>query len=216
MQSPAHKIPLALPGNMARSRITLSKSPLQKNAEPFSKHRGYTIVELFLTLAVLMVVLGLMINVSNRVRRESADKITRQMLSRLTLMMAQYRRQNGQLPPVTPLIETNQTINESDLLIRSRKNNADFVRYLQLTQLASRPDADDDPLASGLHQTGSDPPLLEDPWGTPIVFMAGQNPAIGLPPRDAFFFFSTGPDRLFLTHQDNFYSYEETAAGEAD
>src|ERR1700749_1255676 len=51
--------------------------------------RGYTLVELFLTLAVLMIVLGMMINLSNRVRRSSADKATRQMLSRLATLMAQ-------------------------------------------------------------------------------------------------------------------------------
>jgi hypothetical protein len=43
----------------------------------------------------------------------------------------------------------------------------------------------------------------------PIVFMPAMNPAIGMAPQNRRFFFSAGPDRNFLTQEDNLYSYEE-------
>jgi type II secretory pathway pseudopilin PulG len=170
------------------------------------KNNGYTLVELFLTLAVLMIVLGLMINLSNRVRRESADKVTRQVLARLTVLMAEYQKQNDdQLPPTTPLIDLSHVTNESTLQISARENSADFVRYLKLKSIASNKSSGDDMLVTSLNDS-----VLEDPWGSPIVFMPGQNPAIGMAPSDAFFFFSAGPDRQFLTREDNVYSYEQS------
>ncbi len=178
--------------------------------------RAYTLVELFLTLAVLMVVLGMMINLSTRVRRESADRVTRQMLAELQGRMAQYRRDNdGQLPPVTAIIGPIQVPNEADLQVAARLNNADFFRCLRLGELANRRTTGDDPLANAVRQanastTGASVPLLEDPWGTPIVFMPGQSPLIGMAPGNVFFFVSAGPDRQFLTHDDNLYSYDET------
>ena len=187
----------------------------------FSPRSGYTLVELFLTLAVLMVILGMMMNLSKRVRREAADKLTRQMLSELKGMMDEYTRQNdGHLPPVMPLMDLSQAnslaVSESDLLIRARQNNAQFFRYLRLGELAKRDTAGNDPLVSALHHAGPQSSVLEDsgiedPWGSPIVFMPKQDPAIGMAPRDDFFFFSAGPDRLFLTREDNLYSYEESA-----
>ncbi len=182
---------------------------------------GYTLVELFLTLAVLMVVLGLMRNLSDRVRRESADRVTRQILSRLNGMMAEYQRENhGQLPPVTPLISPNTAPNtapqsaappEAVLQANALENNADVSRYLRLDTLANRKSTGGDPLVGALHPNGAGAPLILDPWGSPIVFMPSQNPAIGMAFGDAFFFCSAGPDRLFLTHQDNLYSYDANA-----
>ena len=59
---------------------------------------------------------------------------------------------------------------------------------------------------------------LRDAWGSPVGFMPAQHPWIGMAPKGraqeaAFFFFSAGPDRLYLTRDDNLYSYE-TVAGE--
>ena len=171
------------------------------------RKNGYTLVELFLTLAVLMILLGLMINLSNRVRRESADKLTRQMLARLTVIMAAYQQQNdGDLPPTTPLIDLSHVTNETTLQMSARQNSADFVRYLKLKSIASDKSPGDDVWAGSLNDS-----VLEDPWGSPIVFMPEQNPAIGMAPSDAFFFFSAGPDRQFLTREDNVYSYEQNA-----
>jgi hypothetical protein len=166
-----------------------------------------------------MVVLGLMIKLSNRVRNEAADDVTRKMLIELTGIMAQYQRDNGgQLPPVTPLINASadpQSVTEVDLQAAARQNNADFFRYLRLGALANRKSTGDDPrseaVTSEIRQSAADKPVLEDPWGTPIVFMQSQHPSIGMAPGNVFFFVSAGPDRHFLTHDDNLYSYDDTA-----
>ena len=180
---------------------------------------AYTLVELFLTLAVLMIVLGLMMNLANRVRRESADKVTRQLLARLTAAMADYRKQNdGNLPPVTPLIDPTNAASESAMQTAAWLNNADTIRFLRIAEPLNSTMTNSrttDPWADSLTRSGSSPTVLKDPWGSPIVFMPQQNPAIGMAPGDVFFFFSAGPDRQFHTREDNLYSYEESV-GNAD
>lgn len=167
---------------------------------------AYTLVELFLTLAVLMILLGLMINLSNRVRRESADKMTRKVLAQLTVMMAQYRKQNlDTLPPVTSLIDASNVLSESILQATAVRNSSDVVLFLKLQSAVSDKTASNNPLKGCLIDG-----VMLDPWGSPIVFMPAQNPAIGMAPSDAFFFFSAGPDRQFLTREDNVYSYEQS------
>jgi hypothetical protein len=104
---------------------------------------------------------------------------------------------------VQPVAELGQAPSEATLQILARQNNADFVRYLHLQSAAKIGGPGDDALAECMTNG-----VLEDPWGSPIVFMPRQHPAIGMAPGDAFFFISAGPDRLFLTHDDNFYSFE--------
>jgi hypothetical protein len=48
---------------------------------------------------------------------------------------------------------------------------------------------------------------VRDAWGSPIVFMASMNPAVGMAAK-GWFFFSAGPDRKYTTKSDNLYSYE--------
>jgi type II secretory pathway pseudopilin PulG len=174
--------------------------------------RGYTLVELFLTLIVVMIVLGVMINIANRVRDQSAQRATQQILSRLDHLLEQYRKDNdGQLPPISPVILPGHHLSEETLQAAALANNADLVRYLNLPTLSRISKQSDDPLYRNLRFNGPRP-LLEDSWGKPIVFMPHQDPAIGMDPRgDTFFLFSAGPDRLFLTHADNVYSYDEVS-----
>jgi type II secretory pathway pseudopilin PulG len=180
------------------------------------RRRAYTLVELFLTLAVVMIILGLMMNMSKRVRSESADKATRKILSQLVVLLNQYQTTYGQLPPIRPFISDGQRPTEESLQSTALANNADLVRYLDLTTLAKKNRSADDPLFSSLRQIDPNHCLLEDPWGSPIVFMRRQNPAIGMAPGDAFFLLSAGPDKLYLTREDNLYSYEESVVGNAE
>ncbi len=171
--------------------------------------RAYTLVELFLTIAVLMIVLQLMVSLSNRVRRESADRLTRQMLRDLAVRMDDYIAANGgAVPEITPLIDTGP-IDESTLQKVARQNNAQFLKCLNLPPAGAGRTTEPDDLARNVHRDGAGQPALDDPWGTPIVFMPRQDPAIGMAPNNRAFFFSAGPDTLFLTREDNLYSYEE-------
>jgi type II secretory pathway pseudopilin PulG len=167
---------------------------------------GYTLVELFLTIGVLMIVLGLAVNWANRLRQTSLERKTRQQLQRLTAAVSRYQLEHGgRLPDVTPLLDPtlaspNDTATADPPQLRvAASRNGDEVRRALAWPAPADP-ADDD---------------LIDPWGTPIVLMPQQSPAIGMAPGDRFFFVSAGPDRRFLTRADNLYSYdyaEDTAS----
>jgi hypothetical protein len=111
--------------------------------------------------------------------------------------MDQYIATNaGQLPDIPELVQPGQKLEESVLMPHALANNGAFVRLLALKQ---------DRAGYASLSNG----LLTDPWGTPYVFMPHQNQAIGLAPQDRSFFFSAGPDRKFLTKDDNLYGYEQ-------
>ena len=189
--------------------------------------RGYTLIEFFVTIAILIIVFGLMVDLARRVRRNSADRLTRQLLQQLTALMENYTEHNdGQLPPVTPFFPSGTSLDEAELQATARANNADFVRLLRgqtdLTRpttaavaAPAAPSARDllrgrpQDLFSGLPLSLYNEVTLHDPWGSPIVFMPRQHPLIGMAPGDRFFFFSAGPARRFLTRDDNLYSYED-------
>ena len=159
---------------------------------------GYTLVELFLTVAVLMMVLGLVVNMANRLRGESLARQCRRQLQRLTRAVDQYTAAHGGRPPdATPLLNPDAVpaaagaADPPEVRARAARNRDDVRRALGW---AAPADPADDP--------------LRDPWGTPIVLLPRQNPAIGMAPGDRFFFVSAGPDRAFLTRADNLYSYD--------
>ncbi len=65
---------------------------------------GFTLVETLTTIAVLVIVLGLMVSLSRHVREASADELTKDILHRLDAVMDVYVHQNGAIPAVTPFI----------------------------------------------------------------------------------------------------------------
>jgi type II secretory pathway pseudopilin PulG len=208
MTPAAPLFPSFAPGAPVRGSSRPRSSFILHHSSFSSRNRAYTLVELFLTLAVLMIVLGLMMNLSNRVRRESCDRLTRQVLARLTALMGEYQKTYNALPPVQPLLQSGPPPAEPALQLLAGQNNQQFVQYLNLIPLAHAHAAEDAPLAESFGQSAASTGLLQDPWGSPIVFMPQQNPAIGMAPGDASFFFSAGPDRMYLTREDNVYSYE--------
>lgn len=161
-------------------------------------HRGYTLVELFLTIGVLVMVLGLAVNLADRLRRTSLDHRARQQLQQLSAAVARFQAAHAsQLPAAMPLLDPAEplphepaTIDPATLTARAARNAADVRLALGWTP-ATRPTEDP----------------FTDPWGTPIVFMPSQT-AIGMAPGDRPFFVSAGPDRQFITRADNLYSYD--------
>ena len=58
------------------------------------------------TVAILVIVLGLMVSLARDVRNRSAERVTKDMLQKLDRMMGQYVERNNQaLPPITPLVD---------------------------------------------------------------------------------------------------------------
>ena len=66
-----------------------------------SFRRGFTMIELLTSIAVLVIVFGLMISLSNFVRNTSATDLTVSLLRKLDDQLEQYSQKNGgQFPPV--------------------------------------------------------------------------------------------------------------------
>ncbi len=152
-------------------------------------------------MAALVIVFGLMVNLANVVRNESARDITQSLLRDLDLAMQTYVQANGGVPEIAhPLIPGTQLPGEQTLLNNAHLNSRDFVRILRAARLIPRS-------VSEQPQSYYDGQELRDAWGTPIVFMPHYNKFIGQAQRP-FFFVSAGPDQKFLTIADNIYSYE--------
>jgi prepilin-type N-terminal cleavage/methylation domain-containing protein len=169
-----------------------------------SLRRGFTLIELLTTIAVLVVVFGLVISLANFVRNTSATELTTSLLRKMEEQLSAYSRRNdGQLPAAVR-VDPLPGMMEEQVGRLARQNNEDLVKALSAqanlatTVFAELPSSVYDPA------TGT----VRDAWGSPIVFMPAMHPAIGMALDDRPFFFSAGPDRRYLTREDNLYSYE--------
>ncbi len=178
---------------------------------------GLALSELLLVIVTLTVVLGLVVSLARRVRRESAHALASRVLAELDQTLAGYRQREARLPEIPSLLPADDEWapfaarpTEAALAARVLENNRRAVTSL-------RPGSVDDAgsPAAALGSLLYDGQTLRDPWGTPIAFMASGSPLIGTAPGDGPFFFSAGPDGRFLTRDDNLYSYE-TASTEAE
>lgn len=168
------------------------------------RRQGFTLVEMLTTVALLIIVLGLMVSLARYVRRRSADELTRKMLVNLHAAMVEYTRQYG-LPVIPPLLDAKEARPVADEVALERSalaNNRQLVQILRAHKDLSAKAFRDLPLSL------YDEATLRDAWGTPIVFMPGMHRLIGMAPGNEWFFFSAGPDRQYLTRDDNHYSYE--------
>ena len=163
-----------------------------------SLRRAFTLIEMLTTVAILVIVLGLMVSLARDVRNRSAERVTKDMLLKLDRMMGQYVERNNQaLPPITPLVDaaaregSPEPTDDAKLKAAALHNNGDLARALRAQAHASDLS-----------------PSFFDAWGNPVVFMPRQHPSIGMAGGDRFFFVSPGPDGKFLTREDNLYSYE--------
>jgi prepilin-type N-terminal cleavage/methylation domain-containing protein len=166
-----------------------------------ARGRGFTLVETMTAVALLTIALGLMVSLSHNVREASADGLTKDILHRLDAAMAAYVHQNGTVPVVAPFIGEQQIPPEPQLRRSAERNNESFVRALKSAGLLTGRFDD-------LSVAYYDEAHVRDAWDSPIVFMSHMHPAIGMNPK-GWFFFSAGPDRLYLTRDDNLYSYDQ-------
>lgn len=164
---------------------------------------GFTLVEMLTTVAMLIIVLGLMVSLARYVRRRSAEDLTRKALVNLHLVMSEYVSRNG-VPAIDTLVE-GRNLDETTLQAKAAAHNRALVRFLRSNREVSAKAFRDLPL------TIYDETSVRDAWGTPIVFMPSRHDQIGMAPNNDWFFFAAGPDRQYLTRDDNLYSYEMVA-----
>jgi hypothetical protein len=158
------------------------------------------------TIAVLVIVLGLMVSLARRVRAQSAEEVTKALLTRLDGLVAEYQaRHDRRLPVVSPLIPPNTSVsllNERTLMRNAEQNSRDLIRALK---------SDSPSVASAfadLPVSYFDETMVRDAWGSPIVFMPTGDRLLGTALADRYFFFSAGADGHYLSRYDNLYSYE--------
>ena len=172
-----------------------------------SRRRGLSLSELLLVLLGLGLVLGLVVSLARRVRREASHRLAERVLIDLERSLAAYAAANGgAVPAVVALLPGDRAEPPAaEVAARALRNNRQIVAALDLRRSGHDGDALD---ALGLLFDGE---TLRDPYGTPIAFLAGFDPRVGMAGGDRPFFVSAGPDGDFLTRGDNLYSYE--AAG---
>lgn len=171
------------------------------------RSRGFTLVEMLSTVALLIIILGLMVSLARYVRRRSAEDLTRKILVNLHTAMQEYTRRHG-VPQFDSFIE-GPNADESALQRTAEVNNRQFVQFFRAHKDMSEKGFRELPLSVYNEAT------VRDAWGTPLVFMPAMHKLIGMAPNNDWFFFSAGPDRQYLTRDDNQYSYEAASAGEA-
>lgn len=191
--------------------VPSSLSPLVPSPPPFVPSPlaprplplAFTLIEMLTTVALLVIVLGLMVSLARYVRNRSATQLTREVLANLNDAMTSYRKTHGAdaSPPVNMIADPGADLPDEQTLLRAAEaNNRKFVAALRANL--------GDKFWQELPGTIYDRQMLRDAWGTPIVLMPAKHNAIGMAPGDTSFFFSAGPDRMYHTRQDNLYSYE--------
>ncbi|MGH7215409.1 MAG: type II secretion system protein [Tepidisphaeraceae bacterium] len=183
--------------------------------------RAFTLIEMLATVAVLIVAMGLMVSLARHVRARSARVLTTGLLAQLDSLMRQYHKDHGSttpglgrdLPEVFSVLPLDRPVPDELFLQRAaRRNNADFTRALRgLKRRRPGESSNELPTAqafSELPVSIYDERTVRDAWGSPIVYLTRHHPSVGMAPDDRPFFFSAGPDGLFLTRDDNLYSYD--------
>ena len=193
----------------------MSAPPKQKTYQRIGGCRrrrgGFTLIEMLTTVAMLIIMLGLMVSLARYVRRRSAEDLTRRILVNVHTAMLEYTSVNG-----TPAIESFISggggagagpVDESSLQQTALVNNRQVVQFFKSHKELSAKAFRELPLSI------YDEATIRDAWGTPIVFMPSMHRQIGMAPGQEWFFFSAGPDRQYLTRDDNQYSYEALGPG---
>lgn len=156
------------------------------------------------TVAALVIIFGIIVDLARHVRNRSAGELTRRLLADLDQALARYQARYLQPPAVPALIPVDQPDwpSREGLDVRAQANSGQWVRALRTSgELGER-------MFGGLPLAIYDATQVRDAWGSPIVLMPTGRTDIGMAPGDKPFFFSAGPDRRFQTREDNLYSYE--------
>jgi len=167
--------------------------------------RALTFIEMLTTMAALVILLGLVVSLAQRVRSRSAETLTRQLLAQLEAVMSQhqspdYATLHAALGEVPPLLMDEKKLSDADLRKRAEENSAQFVRtFTQKTNLA---------VFRKLPTALYDQTMLRDAWGTPVVYFHPGARNFVIDKRGRAYFMSAGPDRKFSATEDNLYSYE--------
>src|SRR5215207_6603410 len=97
---------------------------------PSRPRRAFTLIEMLTTVALLIIVLGLMVSLARYVRRRSAEDMTRKVLVNLHVAMSEYVGQYGAVA-IGSFIQGKDVIETSALKQAALENNLELVRFLR-------------------------------------------------------------------------------------
>src|SRR5688572_7004306 len=101
--------------------------------------RAFTLIEMLTTVAVLVIVLGLMVSLARDVRNRSADRLTKDLLRRLDELVKQYKTRNLKglplsqqrlYPAAFPLID-GEVPDEKTLRKNATRNSRELIRTIK-------------------------------------------------------------------------------------
>ena len=191
---------------------------------------GFVLVEILLIAAVLWIAIGLLISLSRHVRSRSAESDTARMLWKAHLALSRAQSAQASTDGATGIVSSSTVAEASavgglpkplgldELAIASPKTVRQTLdghnRVLVHALLQSMPDDEaNDPRSqvawARLSRSMFDGQTLRDAWGTPVVLARGDDQRLGLAPGRRDYCLSAGPDRNFLTRDDNLYSFEQ-------
>ncbi len=173
------------------------------SSTPAVRRRGFTLVEVAVMAAGVALLMGVAVSLSHSVRDRSSVELTRNILDQLERASGAYIRQHHQPPVITPVLgPAGDEVDESVILANALQNNREMLKVMQFTGSELPATVFDPGTGSSGRKT------LRDAWGSPIVLVVGRTQRLGLSPDDRPYFVSAGPDRKFLTREDNLYGYE--------
>jgi type II secretory pathway pseudopilin PulG len=167
---------------------------LDRKSQIANRKSAFTILELLTTLALIVIVLGLMVSLARYVRANSADQVTRRVLLELETQLDAYHARFKAYPAADVIAAQTSETGVAASIAAAAPGVATVLRI-----------GPPQPGVSDL--TALD---LRDAWGRAIGYLPHHHPEIGMAPENRPFFFSAGPDGKYLTRQDNLYSYEQT------
>src|SRR6478735_9290133 len=93
--------------------------------------RAFTLIEMLTTVAILIIVLGMMVSLAREVRRKSAEQLTKELLVQLDELTQSFKQRKGRLPNV-PLImpAADAKAEEAKVRAEARLNNEALVNEL--------------------------------------------------------------------------------------
>jgi len=193
-----------------KTSIAIASFPLRRSVAPsLRRSSAFTLLEMLTTVAVLIILLGLMVDLAGYVRNRSATDLARQVLGSLDEAMQKYHDAHHAYPAIHPFSTDPQLADDEERLLESaRRNNQEFVVALKRGNFLSAE------RIAGFPASIYDGSRLNDPWDMPIAFIPESHGKIGMAPSGRGFFLSAGPDRLYKTREDNLYSYEAPRTAE--
>lgn len=202
-----------------------------------SSHRGFTLAELLIVIAIIGLLVTMTVLVGRSVVGKGKIDQAQQIMLVLDQALSEYQAETGSIPafreddynPPTGVPGRERDIRkEVAVFIGQAKGYSTIDKMLGaidsqflVKRNAIYADLIDHAYA-GTISVDDDRPSVRDPWGMEILYIHPHRDnedafeLLGRPVNDRPYFVSAGPDLLYHTIEDNIYSYEAVDRSNVD